>query len=35
MRPDVLEMDEVYFPILWHEDGGRTPFIESHYATAA
>ena len=35
MRPDVLEMDEVYFPIMWREDGHRTPFIESHFSAAA
>ena len=33
--PDVLEMDEVYFPIMWREDGHRTPFIESHFSAAA
>ncbi|MDX6598150.1 MAG: hypothetical protein QOE87_2037, partial [Gaiellales bacterium] len=26
---------EVYFPIMWREDGHRTPFIESHFAAAA
>ena len=35
MRPDDLEMDEVYFPIMWREDGYRTPYIESHFASAA
>ena len=35
MRPGELEMDEVYFPVMWREDGHRTPFIESHFATAA
>ena len=28
----MLEMDEVYFPIMWREDGYRTPYIESHFA---
>jgi phytanoyl-CoA hydroxylase len=35
MRPDELEMDEVYFPIMWREDSYRTPYIESHFALAA
>jgi ectoine hydroxylase-related dioxygenase (phytanoyl-CoA dioxygenase family) len=35
MRPGVLEMDEVYFPIMWREDSYRTPYIESHFAAAA
>ena len=35
MRPDDLEMDEVYFPIMWRQDGYRTPYIESHFALAA
>jgi len=35
MRPDDLELDEVYFPIMWREDGYRTPYIESHFALAA
>ena len=35
MRPDDLELDEVYFPIMWREDGYRTPYIESHFSTAA
>ena len=35
MRPGELEMDEAYFPIMWREDGHRTPFIESHFAAAA
>ena len=28
------EMDEVYFPIMWREDGYRTPYIESHFTPA-
>jgi hypothetical protein len=35
MRPGELELDEVYFPVMWRADGHRTPFIESHFATAA
>ena len=35
MRPGELEMDEVYFPIMWREDDYRTPYIESHFAAAA
>ena len=35
MRPGELEMDEAFFPIMWREDGYRTPYIESHFAAAA
>jgi hypothetical protein len=34
-RPGELEIDEAFFPIMWTEDGNRTPFIDSEYAPAA
>ena len=34
-RPGELELDEAFFPIMWREDGHRTPYIESHFAAAA
>ena len=27
-RPGELEMDEAFFPIMWREDGYRSPFID-------
>ncbi|MDX6549928.1 MAG: hypothetical protein QOJ31_612, partial [Gaiellales bacterium] len=30
-----LELDEAFFPIMWREDGYRTPSIDSAFATAA
>jgi hypothetical protein len=34
-RPGELEIGEPFFPIMWTEDGNRTPFIDSEYAPAA
>ena len=34
MRPGSLEMDETFFPIMWRDDGYRTPYIDEHYAAA-
>ncbi|MDQ3890259.1 MAG: phytanoyl-CoA dioxygenase family protein [Actinomycetota bacterium] len=33
-RPGELELDEGFFPILWREDGYRTPWIDAHCAVA-
>jgi len=29
-RADDLTMDESFFPILWTQDGYRTPFLASY-----
>ncbi len=34
-RPGELELDEAFFPIMWREDGYRTPSIDSAFAAAA
>lgn len=31
-RADSLDMDESYFPVLWREDGYRTPWLDSYIA---
>jgi ectoine hydroxylase-related dioxygenase (phytanoyl-CoA dioxygenase family) len=31
-RPGELEIDEAFFPIMWREDGYRTPWIDEAYA---
>jgi hypothetical protein len=35
MRPGQLELDEDFFPVLWREDGYRTPAIDESYAPLA
>jgi hypothetical protein len=30
-----LAMDESFFPILWREDGYRTPWLDGYIANAA
>ena len=35
MRPGELEMDEAFYPIMWRDDGYRTPYIDRDYAPAA
>ena len=27
-RPDELDLDEAFFPIMWREDGHRTAWID-------
>jgi ectoine hydroxylase-related dioxygenase (phytanoyl-CoA dioxygenase family) len=34
-RPGELDIDEAFLPIMWTDDGNRTPFIDSEYAPAA
>jgi ectoine hydroxylase-related dioxygenase (phytanoyl-CoA dioxygenase family) len=34
-RPGELEMDEAFFPVMWHEDGRRTPWIDEAFAPPA
>jgi hypothetical protein len=35
MRPGERDLDEAFFPILWREDGYRTPYIDAEFAPAA
>jgi len=34
-RPGEIELDEAFYPVLWREDGYRTPYIDDGFATAA
>jgi ectoine hydroxylase-related dioxygenase (phytanoyl-CoA dioxygenase family) len=34
-RPGEVELDEAFFPVMWREDGYRTPLIEQAFAAAA
>ena len=34
-RPGELELDEAFLPIMWREDGYRTPWIDAEHAVAA
>jgi len=34
-RPGELALDEAFFPIMWRDDGYRTPSIDSAFAAAA
>jgi ectoine hydroxylase-related dioxygenase (phytanoyl-CoA dioxygenase family) len=31
-RPGELELDEAFFPVMWREDGHRTPWIDTEFA---
>jgi len=33
-KRDTTEMDESFFPILWCEDGYRTPWLDDYMANA-
>ncbi|HEV8648161.1 MAG TPA: phytanoyl-CoA dioxygenase family protein [Actinomycetes bacterium] len=33
-RPGETEMDEAFFPVLWAEDGYRTPWVDAYVADA-
>jgi ectoine hydroxylase-related dioxygenase (phytanoyl-CoA dioxygenase family) len=35
MRPGERELDEAFFPIMWREDGYRTPYIDTTFAPLA
>ncbi len=34
-RPGERELDEAFFPVLWCEDGRRTPWIDGDFAAAS
>jgi ectoine hydroxylase-related dioxygenase (phytanoyl-CoA dioxygenase family) len=34
-RPGEEELDEAFFPVMWREDGYRTPFIDRAFAAVA
>jgi phytanoyl-CoA hydroxylase len=34
-RPGELEIDEAFFPVMWREDGHRTPWLDEDVAAAA
>ena len=31
-RPGELDLDEAFFPVMWREDGHRTPWIDTEFA---
>jgi ectoine hydroxylase-related dioxygenase (phytanoyl-CoA dioxygenase family) len=31
-RPGEVELDEAFFPVMWREDGHRTPWIDTEFA---
>jgi len=35
LRPGERELDEAFFPILWREDGYRTPWLDELGRAAA